>query len=624
VNEGIFSVTKDIKLDKNSRALQPSTRLSFLTWACFALLAINALAFVNYVAAPHIRADIFRHLLDIVLPFLQGKEDASVLWTNHHPVPLLHLLQIVNLKLFGFRLDYDAYFGLFFQVLTTLLILVSIRRTTLAPTRKLEFLAALGAILIASIALGFNSLEQYTWPLLTLQQYLHFFGIAVFLLVHRSLLADKPEQWYFAVAVAALLLIFANGSFGTIFLASIFAVLVLVFTLERRSVYLHLALVIAAAVIVHRLFMHLAVPVGPAGPSADGIGRTLKALLMNPAGTLTRVSIGLSSGLVDIVSLKDRFPQAEQLLIFMAQLLTFVYAGVLILYLKKGLYRKSTTPLALMIAALLFGAASLIFRFWYMDTWGLATPRYVPNFKLGIIGMLWALWLIVSDTVSSRERLCRWPALMAIALGIGALLFIQGMQIYTGWGKAPMLQKENYNHALGVFLAGTVPENNIVLPFRITGLNKDKKRREIALTYLKNNNLNVFSEEFPASPILDQYKASRRLFNAADTAVIVDQGAGKAGRIAINAAELNANWEIHPGKTVVHNTSNAPLYLRVQIQAKKYISSGILTKTSSQERVSYIDLYRGSSNLYFSLQGRTRMDMETLPGSSIEAFEIRR
>lgn len=609
-------------MDKGSRAPQPNTGLSFLTWACFGLLAINALAFVYNVAAPHIRADIFRHLQDIILPVLQGKEGVSALWTNHHPAPLLHLIQIVNLRFFGFRLDYDAYLGLFFQVLTTLLILMSIRWTTVVPTRKLEFLAALGAMLIASIALGFNSLDQYAWPLLTLQQYLHFFGIAVFLLVHRSVLADKPERWYFAVFVASLLLIFANASFGTIFLVSIFTVLVLVYVIERRPFYLHLALIVVGAVVLHRLFMHIAVPMGPSGPSTDVIG-TLELLLMNPLRTLIQISIGLSSGLVDIVSLKDRFPQAEKPLIFMAQLLTCLYAGVLIIYMKNGLYRKSTTPLALMLAALLFGAASLIFRFWFLDAWGLATPRYVPNFKLGIIGMLWALWLIVNDTVSSRERLCRWPVLTTAALAIGALLFIQGMQIYAGWGKAPTLREENYNHALGIFLAGTVPENDVALPFRVTGFNRDKERLANVLAYLKNNNLNVFSETFPASALLDQHKASRRVFNVADVAIIVNGEAEKSGNIVTSTGEIDAYWEMHPDKIVVHNTSDAPLYLRVLIQSKIH-SSGILIKESSQEQVRYIDLYRGRSNLYFKIQVGTRMDIETSPGASIKEFEIRR
>ena len=62
-------------------------------------------------ASHHLRADVWRHLEEIVVPFIQGAQGQEILWSNHHPSPLLHLIQVVNLRTFGLRLDYDAYLG---------------------------------------------------------------------------------------------------------------------------------------------------------------------------------------------------------------------------------------------------------------------------------------------------------------------------------------------------------------------------------------------------------------------------------------------------------------------------------------------------------------------------------
>ena len=86
---------------------------AWLIFIGLALFAFNALVFIHYTAAPQVRSDVWRHLHEIVIPFLEGRDSAAVLWTNHHPSPLLHLIQIANLKWFDLRLDLDAYLDFF-------------------------------------------------------------------------------------------------------------------------------------------------------------------------------------------------------------------------------------------------------------------------------------------------------------------------------------------------------------------------------------------------------------------------------------------------------------------------------------------------------------------------------
>ena len=58
-------------------------------WLVFFILAINAALFTRATASAHISADVFRHMEEIVLPWLQGEADWRVFWHNHHPSPCL-------------------------------------------------------------------------------------------------------------------------------------------------------------------------------------------------------------------------------------------------------------------------------------------------------------------------------------------------------------------------------------------------------------------------------------------------------------------------------------------------------------------------------------------------------
>jgi hypothetical protein len=217
----------------------PPVRLNYslLIWAGFILLALNAFFFTFVTTAPHIRYDVFRHLDAIVLPLLEGREGISVLWSNHHSVPLLHLIQIANLKFFDFQLNYDAYLGVCCQVLFTFLVLKCILSPSVGKNQNIGLSGFMGAILIVTIAFGFNSLEQYTWPLVAAHQYLYLIGIVLYIAVDGCVRSPSPRR-YLVVAAVSLLFMFANASYGSIFLTAMVAVLLLVFVIERRSVYL--------------------------------------------------------------------------------------------------------------------------------------------------------------------------------------------------------------------------------------------------------------------------------------------------------------------------------------------------------------------------------------------------
>lgn len=592
---------------------------SLLVWACFVLLSLNAFAFIVFAVAPHIQADVFRHLREIVLPFLDGREGLSILWSNHHPAPLLHLIQIANLKFLGFRLDYEAYLGFFFQILTTFIILKSIISMSDFGNRDTRIVGIAGMILIACISFGFNSRAQYTWPLLATVQYLYFFGIVVFLSVDKCV---QVESWtrHLIIAAASMAFMFANSDYGTIFLASIIATTTLAYLLDRRAVYLRATLVLAAAWIVYRLFMLTILP--DAGHSLN-VMAILEFLVRNSPRIFMQFSIALSAGLVDLAFLKRTFPGAESFLIGVSLLVTLLFIVTFITYFRYRLFRVSAIPAALMLVSIFFSAPTVIFRQAFLgnDIWSLAVPRYVPTFKLAIIGMLWALWLILRERSSVRGKSLKWHYSSIAVASIATVLFIQGAQIHAGWKTAAYLRSNAENHALGVFLAGKTLENNIELPREIVKGNKDYQE---ILTYLEKNRLNVFSDNFPDSRLLDQHVTSRRMFYTSDIKILIGDEHQEHGEILAKTGDIEASWEMRPQGITIDRKSGKPLYVRVEIVAgSSRVLKNSLVVEPGNGPVSRINLYKGRQSLFFTVEKGRRLNIKVPPPNKIEAMELR-
>ena len=601
-----------------SRFFPPRLDLSLLIWAGFLLLGGNALAFIYSHTEPNIRNDVWRHLTNIVIPLLEGEQGLSILWSNHHPAPLLHIIQIVNLKFFGFRLDYHAYLGFFFQTLTTFLLLKNILSTTAPTQRPVDSTRVLAGLLIVCIAFGFNNLDQYTWPLVATVQYLYFFGIVVFLAVDRCVLANSPTQ-YFIVAGTSLFLVFANADYGTILLTAIIATTFLVYAIERRPVYLGTALTVSAVLIAYRLFLRTLIP----GDPGAGLLAKLAPLFEHPLQSLIKFSLGLSTGLVDARALKTRFPESEPLLIGISLLITAIFIIVFIAYLKNNLYRISMTPLALMLISVIFSASVIVNRNYLVadSAWSLVEPRYCPTYKLSMIGMLWALWLLLSNKKAGYKQYCNKGSKILVGVVIGFILCIQGVQIHAAWKKGPYFDLLHKNNSLGIFLASDTTSNTIKLPFVIIGF---PKNYQDSLAYLKKNNLNVFSDNFPNSALLDNHVESRLQFKASETAITIGLTQNEQREVPENPASIDATWEVLPNGLRVTNNATQTIYLRIQASAKNYFRQAIILPiTSGNDKVQKIHLYRGRQNLFFSLKSGGILQVNTAPAISLEEIELR-
>jgi hypothetical protein len=363
-------------------------------------------------------------------------------------------------------------------------------------------------------------------------------------------------------------------------------------------------------------------PHNPAPPSSNFMGIVL-ALVGDPLGTFARFSVGLSSGLIDIVSLKASFPGAASLLVYSAVVWTLFFVAIFLTYLRLKLFRVTVVPLALMLLAVVFAIPTMVFRFFLLDSdsWGLAEPRYVPNFKLATIGMLWALWLIVRETVSTRGEPLGWPYKAIGLTSIAAILYLQGVQIQAGWESAPRLRWTAQNYTLALFMAGKTLENNLELP---RGIIRFNKHYHPVLAYLERNNLNVFSDNFPSSSLLDQHVESRRRFYASGGPSIIARESGEFKDTQTDTGNVYANWEMLQQSFVINNKASKSLHIRLEIYSDFSDSLENLIVAEFEEKPARrIVLYKGKQNLFLDLDGGKRLSIKLPPKSKIEAVELR-
>ncbi|NQX87273.1 MAG: hypothetical protein HRT77_01275 [Halioglobus sp.] len=577
--------------------------------------------FIHYTAAPQVRSDVWRHLHEIVIPFLEGRDSAAVLWTNHHPSPLLHLIQIANLKWFDLRLDLDAYLGFFFQFFTVGLLLAHILSTTHSHNDERQWPEAIAGLLTIAVYLGFNVVEQYSWPLLTTVQYLYFFAIILYLSIDRCVATGSVMSWII-VASVALFFMFANADFGSVFLASAAAALVLVFSLERRSIYLNTALAIIAAWAAYHGVLWYLEP-NPWRPPHDTWSALLR-MVTQPLTTATQYGLALAWGLADIGTLRSRYPELEPVLVTLAPLLTLAMLVTFLAYCLKKCYRRSLVPLMLMLSPATFAVSLYIFRSWvtFEDIWGLAQMRYAPTWKLAIVGMLWALWILAKEQTPGGRNTSR-KIIAGSSLTMVMLLLIQIWQIHLAWNEKANRKRNGNNHdALGIYLLAEKDENNFEPNILLHAHPGADWVFQDTLDYLKLNNLNVFSANYPESPLLDRHVESRNAFLTTEDAIIAKPKDGwQQSTRAIEKSPIK--WALEENRFTLKNNTNTDAYVSITLNGTSNRAPHNSVWVSTDRENYRVRIYKGTVVLYFTAASNDQLQLHTPTPNRIDRIEIR-
>ncbi len=589
-------------------------------WAVFALFAFNALLYMLSTTSPHARADVWRHLDEIVIPFLEGSEGIGILWTNHHASPLLHIIQMVNLQNFGLRVDYDAWLGFSFQLITCALviysIMVSYARAGGGPdSRKAPLF--LCVVLVIAILFGFNARQQYTWPLLATVQYLYFFAMLVFIAVDRCL-KNPGTGRYVAVALSALVFYFANMSYGSVFQFSMLGALACVFLVERKAIYIKVAAVLVAVWALYYLTHLLLTPSAAYKPSAS-MWNVVLDYLRDPVSLVTKVSAAVSAGLFDVNLARKTAPGAEPLLVGLSWLLLAAVLATFIVYLAKGLHRVTVVPLALMFVLVFFALPALVNRWIFIgdNHWYLASARYAATFKWVVIGTLWAMLLVKARTGTGHRvppgRSIYWGSAVVIVL----LLCVQVFQIYRGWSTAHAVAAENRKESLAIFYASDTRGTTTKIPFRASGYGGVRG----ALDYIRENELNVFASNFPIDMVREQVDA-RREFDGATGMLGIAEGGAPAGSLYTERGRALATWTASGRRMQVAGEFRGALLLRVKVDSGRHMLNALTVSSGGDTRA--VDLIPGVQHLYFSLGDSSEVVIDTRDGAEILEAELRR
>ncbi len=589
-------------------------------WLVFLLLSINALLFLLTTTSPYARADVWRHLDEIIIPFLNGSSDWTVLWSNHHPSPLLHILQIINLKFLGFRLHFDALLGFFFQVLTSFLIVSRMLQSAghdPESEQQREHSLFVGTLLVVAILQGFNTLEQYTWPLFATVQYLYFFAVIMYLATDRCLRSPTRGNFWL-LRICTLVLVVANTSYGTVFLGAMIGALFLVFLLERNLLYFRVGFSMLFVWLAYYSTLWLLLPTGVDTPHFT-VWNILQNYLMDPVSVLTKVSLALFSGLLDIVSIRERMPASERMLVYISYVFLLIAIVVFTLYLKRGLYRISMIPLAFMLVFLMFALPALVNRFIWIagDDWGLVQDRYSTTFKLSAVGVIWGA-LLLRRKAGHIGSYGRWIVKVAMAMAILAI-FVQAAQVVQGWQQSPKLSDLKRKESLAIFHASDTRENSVFLPFRVTGYGGVRG----ALSYLEANQLNVFHPDYPGTPALAKQVKSRREFDEASSSQAVILSPSPSLTVTNDRGESVANWSKEGRRHNVTNLLRERLLVRVKIRSKRNTGSGLNLYAKDDKSTDGIDLLRGRQNLYFSLVPDDYLLFDVERGGEVLEIELR-
>lgn len=156
------------------------------------ILIFNIIFFTEYTSALYVQRDGWRFIDIYLIPYYNGEFTLKTLFSDPvHSQPIVAILQIVNAELFSLNMKYESYVGVFFIILTTLLILKLLLNNLVDFSLFFKFILSLCVI---GILLSIGSIEKVTWSLLTLSYIPTFFVILISIYLFKQ---NRGSEFYF-------------------------------------------------------------------------------------------------------------------------------------------------------------------------------------------------------------------------------------------------------------------------------------------------------------------------------------------------------------------------------------------------------------------------------------------
>lgn len=462
------------------------------------------------------QADHWRHFRKIIIPYLEGEAKFKIFWSNHHSVPSLHFYQTYISKIF-FNLDLqkDAYFSLGAHLLIYALFIRAFFKNY--ADKFGQTMCLIAAITAGIFWFGIQSSIPFTWPLVSLQSIGFILG-ALILLSLKYINFETTGIRGLGVPGAAILFgLLLNLDFATLFFASGFAAILLTAIVNWKPRLLYTLIPYSLFFLVSYLMVSyflLPEPTIAKHSKSAGNLNIFKELLTNLHSNIFAFCTAISHPILnhDLNALKTQpIIRSGVILMFGVS-----YAFTAILSARNG--AKSLPLTSLIIYPVFFALAVIVSRNPENAVSLLSAPRYFTNYKLGLLVSIPTITIWISQIPIYQYLRYKTPAFKTHTLKPKTFKFVGPIIILTCvLSSTFILTTKSINlakyqsvrhNALEtlLYIAGTDSESDFHFDKSIAGGSFDM---DLTLKYLVDHKLNVFSEQYNASTLLQNHKSLR-------------------------------------------------------------------------------------------------------------------
>ena len=466
-----------------------------LFWVSFFILSFHLLYFVGTTAGPYLQNDGWFFVSDFLIPFYNGDFEFGDFYlirgAADHVQPLHRILFFINAKLFDLDFRYEAVFGAFFVVLIARMMCLHFQNTH--HITELPKDIAVGMLAIVMLVFSLNSINIYTWSLVTIGFIPLYLNIGFFIYLSNLIVKDKGSDLVLIAFGAIVLFVGDDGAVLVMVVAGL-AVLIAGFIIKKKNILKYLFIIISM-VLVYQLYRSYMIGYG------DGGGAAKKSVIyngilyyLNNWGVIYKVIIApFSDGFLHRIHLKTFPGIKEELSLFIGFSFMFLHLYTWYAFFKYKLYKKSYLPVMLMLYSYVLVAGIMIYRIPNFGADYMHQPRYIKAYQIGLWGCVWGLLSLYSVKSLTSEK--KHLVINGLYFAAGLVLIVQLFITNHAWNAKNPINAWHKKHAANIiyYSGENVLEKECTkVSSRICRTDPETRKRLIG--FLKEEKLNVFSE----------------------------------------------------------------------------------------------------------------------------------
>lgn len=463
---------------------QKVSYLIFIFFILALILVFNIVFFTEYTSALYVQRDGWRFIDIYLIPYYNGEFTLKTLFADPiHSQPIIAILQIVNAELFSLNMKYESYFGVFFIIITTLLIVKLLLNNLINFSLFFKFILSLCVI---GVLLSIGSIEKVTWSLLTLSYIPVFFIILISFYFNKSINEDILINSKLYLFTLLLIIYLIQKDSGILVTGALIICLFARYFLNLRK-YLFFVLGFLVVFILFKLFISYlditALPETNANPL-----NSIFIVFNNPLTFFHSLSVTFLSPLINFEYVVDNKLLTSEQYIFLSYIPFGLSIFIIYFFIKLKLHIKTTIiPLVIFVYSILFIIAVILFRYPptdYNSIYLVSSLRYISTYELMVVSILWMGAIVCSSRQFSQNK--NFKKLFGLVILIILMLNLYNTSMSWNKGYYVNINNKDIIQRLINYKADT-----IYPPW----VHTDGKIKEAHIEFLRSHNFNVFNEK---------------------------------------------------------------------------------------------------------------------------------